>query len=347
MIKVAFCLLALCATAASAAGSSSSRNLLQGIDMTAYPEFPWCACDTNPLHSPIRTIYTGPAVVDGKNYLSFAVVLIDIPPTTSICVNMDLYKIEWEALATGHGCVRHSVVNGVYRTPGYDIVDLNSNKGLIRLSQLSFTQAQITAAGPGGIPVWLQLQDGCSFSSIFGPAGFTAALFDSTKDCCPPSGGAPPSGQTPPAGEVFPFCGCDTSPFSSPWRVELASSTPLAGGGERIALRLFTNGSPVRKTFDKFEINLRTQDVSSTFNRAFANAFINGKYTNAIYWERSRPVVKFTNLGISATATVATLTFDVQGHTLNEICGNVGSCTYAAFEKGGTTGACPLDRLIL
>eukprot|EP00798_Chlamydomonas_sp_ICE-L_P027303 gene27303-4606_t len=67
-------------------------------------------------------------------------------------------------------------------------------------------------------------------------------------------------------------------------------------------------------------------------------ASIDGKHTKAIYWERSRPVVKFTNLVVAPTAaTEAMLTFNVVGHILPVICGGV--CKYTAFEKGGTIGA--------
>eukprot|EP00798_Chlamydomonas_sp_ICE-L_P014224 gene14224-20195_t len=313
-------------------------------DITAYPSFPWCNCI---LCGPVRLAYNGTITVKGttgKNttYLTFAIVLVDIPPPKgSKCFDMDIFKLEVQALASGHGCTRNAMVDGKYRTPQYDVVNTQLNVGLIRLSQLQFTQDDVRASMPAGIPVWLQLEQGasCTFEGVIGNEVVTT-VFNTEKTCCP--------GQFPPSpSSGFPFCTCNRNPFASQWRAEVKFQAPLRNGGQFIVLRIYELDG-VKFNYggmEKLEIELPSQEASTKYNRAFQDVIVGRSSTSAIYWERSRPVVKFTNLGLKAGMGEVDLAFNVMGATLAEICG--GNCTYAAFESPTLQGACPIGTLFL
>ncbi|GFH20824.1 DUF3707 domain-containing protein [Haematococcus lacustris] len=60
-------------------------------------------------------------------------------------------------------------------------------------------------------------------------------------------------------------------------------------------------------------------------------------------WESTRPVLKYTNLNIPY-GTTATLTLELtRACTLDQLCGSVGSCTYAPFDTTGLNGLCPIN----
>lgn len=129
--------------------------------------------------------------------------------------------------------------------------------------------------------------------------------------------------------------------------MQLASITGIPGGrSESVALRLYVKAGASKNQVDmnKLELNLHHLSVSIANNGAFKNIAIGGRVITSAYWEKVRPVMKFTNLRVAwidgTKPGGVLLTFDVVGTSLSAVCG--GACQYAAFDQDGNTGTCPL-----
>eukprot|EP00798_Chlamydomonas_sp_ICE-L_P010310 gene10310-8241_t len=333
--------------AVSASSAVSNRNLLQDT----YNSFPFCKCEELPKNDPIRLGYTGVGPSGGETWVQFFIKLVDIPPTSSKCKDADLYKVEFRVAPNSKGCSTKALVGDLQRAATYE--DLGGGRAIMRVSQLSISQTDISNAGEEGIPLWINLVDGCTIIDYYGPT-FKYAMFNTEKDCCPvaiipmtppPAGFLPgPSAAGPPPPSAFPFCPCITNPAASPWRVSLESKRPIPGG-ERIVLKLYvdTAASAAQVTMNKLEFNLQEASVVDMYRGHIKRVTIGGRGITSVYWQNNVPTVKFTMLNLSfedGLGDGVELVFDVASTTLSDLCG--GPCQYAAYDHNGNTGLCPI-----
>lgn len=180
------------------------------------------------------------------------------------------------------------------------------------------------------------------------PPPAEAAKFSPPPNPSPPKPPAPrpPSPPAPPPS--FPFCSCDTSRASSPWTVSLVKEVKVKGG-YNVTLRIYVDASVSSKVTDASKLELDLISISNTkaVNGKFVEATIDGRKTAAIYFEANsnppRPIVKFTNLGISygVGSEGALLKFTILGKSLSSVCLGA-QCDAAVFDTNGTKGTCPV-----
>eukprot|EP00955_Chlamydomonas_euryale_P115952 366390-Chlamydomonas_euryale.AAC.1 len=143
-----------------------------------------------------------------------------------------------------------------------------------------------------------------------------------------------------------PLCSCDSSPGSNSFMVQ-TEGISFAIGRQFIELRIFRDPNIACDRsigMDKLELNVNSFQAAVRYRRSIRNAFIDGRKTDAVYWEPARRTMKFTNLQIPCTIdpTGVLLTFDVvNDYTLEDICGGP-VCQYAAFDTSGVDGTCPV-----
>eukprot|EP00798_Chlamydomonas_sp_ICE-L_P027407 gene27407-4701_t len=281
----------------------ASTKLNWSLLQDYYTSFPWCKCEDLPKNDPIRLGYNGVAEVNNVNYVQFFIRLVDIPPTDSKCKDADLYKIEFRVAVASKQCSSTARIGNLQRSATYE--DLGGGRAILRVSQLSISQANIAAAGPEGIPFWVDLSDECNVLDFFGP-NFKYAMFNTEKDCCP---------------------------------VAIINR----GAGVHVILRLYADRSlsPAQETFEKLELNLANAGITPLYRGTIKQVTIDGRPITSVYWQTTTPTVKFTMLGLDMTdAAGVMLEFDLVTTNLATLCG--GPCLYAAFNKNGNTGLCPL-----
>lgn len=145
---------------------------------------------------------------------------------------------------------------------------------------------------------------------------------------------------------------CNTSSASSPWRVGLAALQRLPNGQQQVNLTLYldTAASSATVGMNKLEIDVRTLSIAQMYRGTFKNVYVNGRRITSVIWESNRPIVKFTNLGLTQADVAArgaiNFSFTSTVTTLDVVCGG-STCLASAFDNNGVTGACPLSSVAL
>ncbi|KAG1679393.1 hypothetical protein FOA52_007684 [Chlamydomonas sp. UWO 241] len=330
MMRCALLLAALVAFAEAGQISHSGRELLQG-------GFPYCKCDTDTMFNPNRLDLPFPSLVTGPapgSYINFQIttVPVPIPPIPTPCSQANVGKVEFEVAATARACVRFAYVGPPGAQSKYMVVYENVAGGITKLkvTNLFYSQADIMANG-NMIPLLLNLKDGCSISDVF-PGFIQYAVFNSAHDCCP-------------IGIILP-CNCDSTPGSNSFKV-VTQAISQTIRGQYVELRIYSDPAITCNAalgMNKLELDVKTAAAATTYRQSIRNAYINGRKTDAVYWEPLRRSMKFTNLAVPCSVGAAgwILSFDViNGASLSAICGG-DACTYAAFDTTGVEGTCPV-----
>ncbi|GAX77620.1 hypothetical protein CEUSTIGMA_g5064.t1 [Chlamydomonas eustigma] len=305
------------------------------------------------------------------------------PSTPTACSVSNVGKVEWNVAPNQNGCITFAAT-GVRLDQNHSVsyTILLNNRGLLKLTDMNYTQAQISAAG-NAIPLFLQLSSTCNPNALFDRGYNKFSVFNSIHTCCnpglllntppppppplfapftpaaqspppppsplpPPSPPSPPhpppSPPFPPLQGAFPYCQCNPSLTASPWRTSLLSliQTPSS---QLVTLNISANPYiACTQAMQKLEINLGSLAASNFYKGSFMNAFISGRSFDAIYWQTSVPTVKFTSLDVPCSVGIngTTLTFEVVNYSLSQICGNKPQCQYAAYDAPGSIGHCPI-----
>ncbi|KAG1672927.1 hypothetical protein FOA52_012372 [Chlamydomonas sp. UWO 241] len=154
---------------------------------------------------------------------------------------------------------------------------------------------------------------------------------------------------------AFPFCKCDRSPYSSPWRAAIDTVVPAPEvGGERVSLSLYADPSlPCVRPMHKLEFRVGSQAATEYYRGVFKDVSIGGRATTSVQWQSDVPVVKFTGLNVqcptlgrklAGIVQNTTLVFTVRRATLGDVCGGP-ECEIAPFDQPGDQGNCPIDTL--
>lgn len=150
---------------------------------SVYSSFPWCNCDHDPNHSPLRLDYQGFVSDPVTPYIVLSLFTVPIPPSGSPCYGMNVGKLEFNVNPNSLRCFRNQATVGV-SFANYSITrTLVTNRGIAKITTLNLSQDEINAQG--GVPVLLYLQPDCTdFNAIF-DQGFIYSIFNTAKNCCP------------------------------------------------------------------------------------------------------------------------------------------------------------------
>lgn len=179
--------------ATTSSSSVSRHQLLQITDTTNFKYFPWCRCLDTPDSVPVRLRPGGLTPVpggSGRTFLKSFFILVPLPPghKRNNCTDIAVNKVEFNALLNAPKCLTGQAITGIgldlRRTVQFETVHAR-NRTKLKVTRLDFTQAQIAAAGPKGIPLFLELKPGCTILSIFSQPRLQYAIFNPGKNCCP------------------------------------------------------------------------------------------------------------------------------------------------------------------
>ncbi|KAG1669963.1 hypothetical protein FOA52_016224 [Chlamydomonas sp. UWO 241] len=330
---------------------TSMRTLQQDFDFNAFPNFPFCRCDEDTQFNPIRAGYNGENICSSTkpdfigyeclDWVIFVDSSVPVPPTPTLCSTANIGKIEWVAGPKSKACVKKAVVqpgigDEVVKTPDFIPIPSSGNF-VMKVTNLNYERS----AAPVGVN--LRLEAGCTFEDVF-PFPVVYTVFNTKKDCCPigtifpPALESPPPPPSPPSPLPLPSPPPSLPP--SPM-ARLASAVPVSDGTQITVVIYQQPGITCPAVgLHKFELNLISAANVAMWRGSFKEAMIGSRRTSAIYFETTRPIVKFTNLAIPCTMQEQTLTFLIRGATFADVCMGA-TCQYAAFTTNDNSGDCP------
>ncbi|EFJ53121.1 pherophorin-like ECM-glycoprotein SSG185 [Volvox carteri f. nagariensis] len=321
----------------------NGRSLLNNDDPNA---FPYCKCTYRQRRSPYRLKYVGAENnYKGNDWLCYSIVLdttgtvCQTVPLTEPCCSADLYKIEFDVKPSCKGTVTRAMVfKGIDRTVGgvrvlesistVGIDDVTGVPGaaILRIvKDLALPYSVVASFLPNGLPVCINRVPGsCTFPELFMDVNGTASCVS-------------------------------RSPSSYPWRVTVAnvSAVTISGGaGERVCLKISVDnaaaatcnnglGGCCSDGLEKVELFANGKCKGSILPFTLSNT---AEIRSSFSWDSTRPVLKFTRLGLTYAQGVAggSLCFNIKGAGCTkfaDLCPGRG-CTVAVFNNPDNT-CCP------
>ncbi|KAG1669960.1 hypothetical protein FOA52_016221 [Chlamydomonas sp. UWO 241] len=351
-------LLVLLVGAASLLGAqaermTSMRTLQQDFDFNAFPNFPFCRCDEDTQFNPNRASYNGENICtstkpdfigyDCLDWVIFVDSSVPVPPTPTQCSTADIGKIEWVAGPNAKACVRKAVVQPAFgaeivKTPDFVIIPASGNF-VMKVTNLNYNRSEAP------VTVSLRLEAGCTFEDVFPFAIVYSSDIFSTMTCVRVIGtGSLETNSICLAASAFNFVPLFNWVGYENFTCNLYGASTTTCGCEERSITILIYQEPgiacPAVGLHKFELNLASAANVAMWRGSFKDAMIGSRKSSAIYFETTRPIVKFTNLAIPCTMQNQTLTFLVSGASLADVC--MGEfCQYAAFTTSDNSGDCP------
>ncbi|KAG1658836.1 hypothetical protein FOA52_008261 [Chlamydomonas sp. UWO 241] len=316
---------------------------------------------------------------DCLDWVIFVDSSVPVPPTPTQCSTADIGKIEWVAGPNAKACVRKAVVQPAFgaeivKTPDFVIIPSTGNF-VMKVTNLNYnsSEAPVTVslrleAGctfedvfPFAIvySVFNSKKDCCPIGALLKAYGdflgtvdficlpvftFESDIF-SAMTCVRVIGtGSLETNSICLAASAFNFVPLFNWVGYENFTCNLYGASTTTCGCEERSITILIYQEPgiacPAVGLHKFELNLASAANVAMWRGSFKDAMIGSRKTSAIYFETTRPIVKFTNLAIPCTMQNQTLTFLVSGATLADVC--MGEfCQYAAFTTSDNSGACP------